>query len=759
MKIRSFTKRLSFRFSFLAFLVIVLPMSIALGVLGGKLRDDFKISTLNRFQEELESKSEKAMSMLEIAKGELAAFVQDINEDFMEYEGVKKGFSSGIPTMAFYHTELYKMFVIDTRKTMWKSTNYLQMRIIDTTGREIIRFNRTKSGIEQVPFEELQDKSKREYFKHIMEQDGGEVHVMPVSLQREHGKISLPPSPMVRIGRKIFLESGEVFGMAVLNVAPEMFFGSLPSEKKAGFLIIDEAGTYLRHWKKGGLFGKDLGHEANLLTEEPELKAALQRQDSRIHYDSELEEYRVWKKIFFDDDRSNYWIFMERHSEASIILPWMSVVYNGLRILTVVLILGFLIFMFVLRKILSPLNDLHAGIEELERGNLMARVPLKSKSRIGEITLAFNSMAEKLETASRELQAAKKQAEEATKLKDKFVSIVAHDLRAPFVSIIGFLQIILKDKEQSLTENQKDKLERVLSSAKNQATMVDELLRLNRLQTGEILPKFSFVDGRQLIDNTMEKLSYLAIEKGIEMLNEVPAGMRLYVDEELFSGVVLNLLFNAIKFSEKGDKIKFFKPLDRKTAIAIQDTGIGINEEMLPHLFKSETKTTTTGTAGEKGTGLGLPFSHEILQAHSGTLTVESSKGQGSMFIAELPHVKPCILLVEGDRVTRVFFKKHLEGLGAEILEAVNGEEALAILKDAQVHLIVSDLTMPVMDGFQLLKEIKKNLTTKSVPVIVITSDKEIETREKALRLGAADFAAKPMEPEDFIPRVRKFVG
>tara|TARA_Y100000294_G_scaffold170025_1_gene181851 strand:- start:504 stop:1199 length:696 start_codon:yes stop_codon:yes gene_type:complete len=230
------------------------------------------------------------------------------------------------------------------------------------------------------------------------------------------------------------------------------------------------------------------------------------------------------------------------------------------------------------------------------------------------------------------------------------------------------------------------------------------------------------------------------------------------VDFDLFGEVIQNLLSNAIKFCKKGDTIKAFSVKNEGTDIAVSDTGVGIDDWLLNKVFKHEEKTSTIGTGGEKGIGLGLPFCYDIVKAHGGSLAFESVKGKGTTFYAKLPTVRPSILVVDDDLSMRKLLIKKLQSVEANIVEAENGEIALKIIENEEPHLILLDIVMPGIDGFEVLERIRNQIELRSLPVIVITSDNNTETRNRAFHLGANDFITKPIKAEDLIPRVRKFV-
>ncbi len=357
-----------------------------------------------------------------------------------------------------------------------------------------------------------------------------------------------------------------------------------------------------------------------------------------------------------------------------------------------------------------------------------------------------------------ELKSARRRAEEATRLKDKFVSLVAHDLQTPLTSISTLLKIAAMDTEEPLPARHARILERTLETVEGMSSMIEELLSISRIQTGSIIPQSRFIDAAFATMSVMDRLAHAAAKKGISLSNGVPSRMRLYADLNLFSEALFNIVSNAIKFSNPGGRVHISAPPGQPGVIAVRDDGIGMDAAALAKLFKHEEKFTTVGTAGEKGTGLGMPLAHDIMQAHHGAIRAESAPGAGTVFYLTLPEVKPEILIVDDDRLTRIMLKEQLRDLEANIMEAENGKEALALLEINRPHLMFIDIMMPVMDGFELLEHLRKNPKTQLIPTIAITSNSDSAMREKAFHLGADDFIAKPFAMEELIPRVRRFI-
>jgi len=278
--------------------------------------------------------------------------------------------------------------------------------------------------------------------------------------------------------------------------------------------------------------------------------------------------------------------------------------------------------------------------------------------------------------AEERLQPAKERAEEATRLKDQFVSIVAHDLRSPFASIMGLLSLLRSDLKGGLGEKQRGMLDTAISSGEQLRVMIDEMLDVSRLQTGKVRPEPRFIDASTVALSAIGSLAYIAHEKNVELVNNVPYGSRMLADPVLYGEVIQNLLSNAIKFSDKGGAVTVRIPDGNPTTLAVIDEGPGVKEEFLADLFKHEVKTTSPGPAGEQGTGLGLPYSHDIMTAHGGRLWLETEEGKGSVFYASLPYVRPRVLVAVGEDHARYMIGKILDSLDVSITVAATPSDA-----------------------------------------------------------------------------------
>jgi len=350
-------------------------------------------------------------------------------------------------------------------------------------------------------------------------------------------------------------------------------------------------------------------------------------------------------------------------------------------------------------------------------------------------------------------------AEEATRLKDQFVTMVSHDLRSPFGSIISVLKMLAADKKNPLEEGRREIMVSLIESGERMMAMIDDLLNLTRLHTGQLRVRSSFFDMQILSKTAIENNRFMAEKKNIALVDEIPPGQRVYGDFSLLAQVTNNLVSNSVKFCDRGDRITISLAHGSKAALAVKDTGSGVEPEFMDNLFKHEVKTTGVGAAGEIGTGLGLPFSNDIMVANGGTLEVASNPGQGALFTMRFSSQRPKVLVVDDDVITRTILADMLSRAECDSTLAENGQEGLEIFERDDFHLVVIDLLMPIFDGFSFLESARQSKTKGKTPIMVLTSDEKPETRNKAFRMGAGDFVHKSLVRTDFIPRVNQLLS
>src|ERR1035437_9344315 len=344
--------------------------------------------------------------------------------------------------------------------------------------------------------------------------------------------------------------------------------------------------------------------------------------------------------------------------------------------------------------------------------------------------------------------------------KDKFISIISHDLRTPFSSIMGFTDLLIEDED--LTEEEKKQYVRFIQeSSKSMLALVNSLLDWTRLQTGRIKFEPEKISARMIIINSINSLSVAALQKNIILKSEVEKNVTIYADNSLMTQVFNNLISNAIKFTKPGGEIVISASPSKKTRFyefSVRDNGVGIKPENMKELFRIDTKFSSEGTAGEKGTGLGLSLVNEIIEKHGGKIWVESEYGKGSNFKFILPIASANILLVDDSKTDRLLYSKILKNITPDytIEIASNGKEALEKIMTAPPALVITDHLMPEMNGYELIREIKK-LDIKGKPqVIVLSRDMDRSAIDDYTNLGIEYVFHKPVNLSNFKTAVEK---
>lgn len=361
--------------------------------------------------------------------------------------------------------------------------------------------------------------------------------------------------------------------------------------------------------------------------------------------------------------------------------------------------------------------------------------------------------------AELQLRLAKERAEEATKLKDKFVSLVAHDLRGPLGTILSYLQLVRDENVLQPGGHAMLNFDAAIRVGENMTTLIKNLLDVSRIKTGILKPQMRFFNVRMFVLNVISSLILQAEEKSITIEKEPSSQTRIFGDPILLEQVLQNLVSNAIKFCRRGDRIKISVSENDLITIAVTDNGVGIEPERLNRLFNYETKTSTVGTSGEIGSGLALPLCKDIMKAHDGDLAVESAPGKGSSFFATLPVKRPLVMIIGSDAPTRKRISKYLQNLRVDLVEEDSGKSALRRIKTVGPHLIIFNMQAEKSNGLKYLEQIRKKGNHSEVPIIAITGDDGLDHREKALHAGASDFISKPFSEADLVTRVRLHIG
>ncbi|OFX83623.1 MAG: hypothetical protein A2W99_15450 [Bacteroidetes bacterium GWF2_33_16] len=290
-------------------------------------------------------------------------------------------------------------------------------------------------------------------------------------------------------------------------------------------------------------------------------------------------------------------------------------------------------------EVYSQINELISlrdkALDEIDEKE---KIHTKLISQHIEIQEAFATVSEK----NLEIEKQKQQLQELVATKDKFFTILAHDLINPFSLLLGYTSLLSEKIESYSIEETKEMIDLLNITTQQTYDLLQNLLQWAKSQTGKIIPRPEILKIKSIIDSNIVLLKSNIDHKSIHIQNNVQAGSFVYTDENMVNTVVRNLLSNAIKFTPKNGKIIFDTVTDKNeqkglVTVCISDTGVGMDKAKLSNLFKVEKSTTTIGTDKEKGTGLGLILCHEFVEKMDGKMWVESETGKGSKFFFSLP--------------------------------------------------------------------------------------------------------------------------
>ena len=392
-----------------------------------------------------------------------------------------------------------------------------------------------------------------------------------------------------------------------------------------------------------------------------------------------------------------------------------------------------------------------------------------------------------LKFSQQALEKAAQEAEVANLAKSQFLAKMSHELRTPLNAILGFSQVM--NKNDSLSVKQREHLAIINRSGEHLLTLINDVLDMSKIESGRIGRNEGNFDLQKML-HTLEEMFHLKSEsKGLELAFLLDTNLPQYVysDQSKLRQVLVNLLDNAIKFTHQGqvilevDKIIPGDDTNLALSFSVTDTGSGIALEELDQLFDPFSQT-ETGRKSMEGTGLGLPISQQFVRLLGGEITVKSMVGQGSTFsfsipVQEVPATEVGtterkkviglapgqppyrILVVEDVPENRQLIVEILKPLGFQFREAENGQEGLELWQSWQPQLILMDMEMPVMNGYEATKQIKNTPEGQKTTIIALTASAFEEQRAEILAAGCDDFLRKPFQESLLLERISNYLG
>ncbi|MCH4903604.1 response regulator [Cylindrospermopsis raciborskii CHAB3438] len=385
------------------------------------------------------------------------------------------------------------------------------------------------------------------------------------------------------------------------------------------------------------------------------------------------------------------------------------------------------------------------------------------------------------------------------KMKDEFVSVVSHELRTPLTSIHGSLGMLTSGLLSTTSEQGKRLLEIATDSTERLVRLINDILDIERIESGKVKMERENCDLRDLINSAINIMQPLADKAGVSLSihnsnsSSNISSIQLWADPDRIIQTLTNLFSNAIKFSEPGSTVYLMTELQKdQVLVTVQDTGRGIPEDKLESIFERFQQVDSSDSRNHDGTGLGLAICKSIVQQHGGKIWVESVLGEGSSFYFTLPILtvyyranlqgfvtdqsdyetslitdanSPLVLVCDDDPITRQELENLLLQGGYRVLTVDNGEQAIAQAVIQHPDVILLDLVMPGMNGWETMAGLKKCSDTKDIPIVICSvykssqnnPNRQEDTNAESVKF--ADWLSKPVEETDLLNSLRKVVS
>ena len=457
----------------------------------------------------------------------------------------------------------------------------------------------------------------------------------------------------------------------------------------------------------------------------------------------------------------------------------------GISLLSLVVAV-FVAWLFVQRSVIARLQQVTNAMLAVASGRLDTPLPPVGSDELGDMSRAlvvFRDNARDIRNAREEAEAARHQAEAASRTKSAFLANMSHELRTPLNAIIGYSEILREDAQDRGDTASEGDLVKIETAGKHLLGLINDILDLSKIEAGRMDLHLENVDLNRLVAEVRMLVTPLIDKNGNRLEVEVPADIgAMRVDLVKLKQSLLNLLSNAAKFTKDGlVKLSIGRTVSNHGptmfSFAVSDSGIGMNDEQVSRLFQAFTQADASTTRNYGGTGLGLTISKHFCTMLGGDITVTSTPGKGSTFTIILPDggkdvampriemsapaaggdlTGKSVLIVDDDPTVHDVLRATIAKEGYRLLHAYDGAQALELARSEKPDVITLDVMMPKLDGWSVLGKLKSDPELAPIPVIMLTI---VDERTMGYSLGASEYMTKPVDRNRLVELLRRFAA
>lgn len=537
--------------------------------------------------------------------------------------------------------------------------------------------------------------------------------------------------------------------------------------------------TKLEHKAMNAIKGKFLDKDGNYTIKgEPDFALARELMHSKEYHEAKIRIMEPLDRFYRAFENRT----KQKVDEARATVKELEFYVNVIVLFSIIFFL--MSFFIILFRIVYPIDLLRRVMLKLSQNDMSVEIDKnKFDDEVGDMIGAveiFKENTQKLLTSEHQIKQAMQEATTANKAKSIFLARMSHELRTPLNAILGFSNILKKSMNATISE--KENLNIIKRSADHLLNIINEILELSKIEAGKMELSLKNFNLFELIKEIEDIFAFRCENKGLKFKIET-LNLPKYIkaDEQRLRQILINLLGNSLKFTNEGEISLYIYELNKKLFFEVKDSGIGIDKFNIEKVFKPFEQVKQDNYT-QQGTGLGLSITKELISLMGGNIYLKSQVGVGSEFYFSINYEKAneeelskenntknivgiknenftkTILVVDDIKENRDLITLLLNSYGFKTLQATSGKEALDVFENEKLDLIFMDILMEGMDGLETMQNIRASKSGKDIPIIALSANVFEEDKMEALKNGANDFLAKPVEEKEILLILEKYL-